>query len=1114
MSYVPLHIMSCYSLLNSSVRIDRLIQRAKQEGFEAIAITDENVMYGAVDFYKACKANGIKPIIGLSLSVIEELEDTTSSQLILIAEDYQGYVNLMKLSSIVQTKSKSGVPKKWLKHYAKGLFAILPATTCELIHLLDEDKTFKQRTQFYLDVFSKGKVFLGMERHSTFAHSLTEQLLEKFPFQKIALNKVHYLQKEDSFSYECLKAIKRGEPLENMPKEAPYYLKSSDEMYSTFSDCIDALENTIMLSRNCHVELKLHQRLLPKYPVENDNYAEKYLEELCLEGLEKRVKKVTNHYKHRLQYELSVIQKTEFSDYFLIVWDFMDFARRNNILTGPGRGSAAGSLVAYCLYITDVDPIQHNLLFERFLNPERVTMPDIDIDFQDNRRDEVIQYVANKYGSLHVAQIITFGTLAAKASWRDVSKALRLSGKEIEAISKLIPSKPGTTLESAFNEIEPLRRAILETKERHRAYEVSKQLEGIPRHTSTHAAGVIISEHPLTELIPIQQSTHETYLTQYPMETLEEIGLLKMDFLGLRNLTLIQTIKGLIKRENIKLEEPIPQNDEATFSLLTEGDTSGIFQLESPGMRKVLMNLKPTSLEDIVAVNALYRPGPMEQIPLFIERKHGVKPIEYPHDDLIPILNNTYGVIVYQEQIMQIASALAGYSLGEADLLRRAVGKKKKEVLAQERQHFVKGCLKNGYDENTAHHIYDLIVRFADYGFNRSHAVAYSMIAYELAYLKANFPIQFMSAFMSSIIGNEQKISQYVQEAKRKDIRVLPPSINNSSFSFVTDKEGIRFSLLAIKGVGGQLVRALLEERKKQPFTDLFDLCVRTSSKLNRRLLEQLIYAGALDEFNEDRATLLATIDVAMQHAELVTPSTDDDQMGLMLEAEFNIKPKYVKVEPMPLIQKLELEKEALGFYLSNHPVETLESYFKLAGTTSIDRAELSQGYVKLGVLIVNGRTIRTKKGEQMAFLTLSDPSGDLEAVVFPDVYSRFSTLFKQGEIMLLEGKVEQRNGKHQLIVKNALSRDQLIQNYEHLRGKVFLKIDEERQSQTIMQDLKNVINKNRGPVEVFVHYVTNKKTIRLPEENFIMPTDACLQYLKQLLGNENVVFRKESSLQ
>ncbi|MDX5474669.1 MAG: DNA polymerase III subunit alpha, partial [Bacillaceae bacterium] len=587
MSYVPLHIMSCYSLLNSSVRIDRLIQRAKQEGFEAIAITDENVMYGAVDFYKACKANGIKPIIGLTLSVIEELEDTTSSQLILIAEDYQGYVNLMKLSSIVQTKSKSGVPKKWLKHYAKGLFAILPATTCELTHLLDDNETFKQRTQFYLEVFSKEKVFLGMERHTSNAHNVSEQLIEKYPFQRMALNKVHYLQKEDAFSYECLKAIKRGEPLEDMPKEAPYYLKNSDEMYRAFSDRIDALENTVLLSRKCNVDLKLHQRLLPKYPVEDNSSAEEYLEKLCLEGLEKRVNQVSNHYKQRLQYELSVIRKTGFSDYFLIVWDFMDFARRNNILTGPGRGSAAGSLVAYCLYITDVDPLQHNLLFERFLNPERVSMPDIDIDFQDNRRDEVIQYVAKKYGSLHVAQIITFGTLAAKASWRDVSKALRLSGKEIEAISKLIPSKPGTTLESAFNEIEPLRRAILETKERQRAYEVSKQLEGIPRHTSTHAAGVIISEHQLTELIPIQQSTHDTYLTQYPMETLEEIGLLKMDFLGLRNLTLIQTIKALIKKENIKVEEPIPQSDEATFSLLAEGDTSGIFQLESPGMRKV-----------------------------------------------------------------------------------------------------------------------------------------------------------------------------------------------------------------------------------------------------------------------------------------------------------------------------------------------------------------------------------------------------------------------------------------------------------------------------------------------------------------------------------------------
>ncbi|MFL6555157.1 MAG: DNA polymerase III subunit alpha, partial [Bacillus sp. (in: firmicutes)] len=582
--------------------------------------------------------------------------------------------------------------------------------------------------------------------------------------------------------------------------------------------------------------------------------------------LSERFSAPSQEYFDRLSYELSVIKRMEFSNYFLIVWDFMRYARAQGILTGPGRGSAAGSLVAYVLYITDVDPLQHNLLFERFLNPERISMPDIDIDFPDHRRDEVINYVANKYGELHVAQIVTFGTLAAKAALRDVGKVFGLNSKELEHLSRMIPPRLGISLQGAYKESEALRRFINETPMNLRLFETALKLEGLPRHTSTHAAGVVISEKQLIDLIPIQRGSTNVYLTQFSMEYLEEIGLLKMDFLGLRNLTLIDSILSSIYRKTGKKINisSIPLEDSLTFDLLAKGETTGIFQLESEGMRKVLIRLKPSRFEDIVAVNALYRPGPMENIPLFIDRKHGVEAVVYPHPDLQPILENTYGVIVYQEQIMQIASKMAGFSLGEADLLRRAVGKKKKDILDKERNHFVQGALKKGYNQSLANEIYDLIVRFANYGFNRSHAVAYSMITYQLAFLKANYPVYFMAGLLTSAIGNDTKIAQYIMETKQKGINVLPPSINHSSYSFQVEQDGIRYSLAAIRSVGAAALKEIFQARKRKKFADLFDLCIRVSTKaINRKTLEFLVHSGCFDEFGEDRAVLLASLDVA-----------------------------------------------------------------------------------------------------------------------------------------------------------------------------------------------------------------------------------------------------------
>lgn len=1110
MSVVHLHIMSSFSLLNSSVRFSQLIDRAKQLGLTSLALTDENVMYGAVDFYKVCRKANIKPIIGLKLSVLNSEDDKESSSIVLLAENMQGYTNLMKLSSIVQTKSPQGVPKKWLKHYAGGLTAILSATESELAWN-EEQAALESIADYYEGIFGEQHVYLGIDRNTKDAHERSEATRKRLALPIVALSKVQYILMEDAFVYECLRAIKEGVKLESLPKNAPHYFRNANEMVELFQDIPEALENSYHISQSCQVEIPFHQNALPSFPVEDGLSADEYLEERCWIGLKERLGEVDETYKERLRYELKVIKGMKFSDYFLIVWDFMYFARKEGILTGPGRGSAAGSLVAFSLYITDVDPIEHQLLFERFLNPERITMPDIDIDFQDNRRDEVIQYVAKKYGELHVAQIITFGTLAAKASWRDVSKVLNLSGKEIDMISKMIPSRPGITLDAAYQENMQLKRAINETDERKRAFAAAKKIEGLPRHSSTHAAGVVISHKPLTEIIPIQSGAQDVHLTQFTMETLEELGLLKMDFLGLRNLTMIKNIRYQLKKSNRshKKTEEVPADDLSTYKLLGEGDTSGIFQLESPGMKKVLTRLKPTTLEDIVAVNALYRPGPMEQIPLFIDRKHGRKKVEYLHKDLEPILKNTYGVIVYQEQIMQIAAVMADYSLGEADLLRRAVGKKKKEVLSEERNHFVSGCLKKGYDETTANLVYDLIVRFADYGFNRSHAVAYSMISYELAYLKANYPTIFMATLMSGAIGSEQKVAQYLSEAKRKGITVLPPSINKSGYYFQVENEKIRFSLLSLKGVGGQVIKAILDERKKKEFEDLFDFCIRLSNKVNRKTMETLIYGGAMDEFKEDRATLLATLDVALQHAELMMPA-NDDQIDFFIEEEFSLKPKYVKVNPLQLTEQLQLEKEALGFYLSKHPTEPFAAHFQLGGTSFIqDILGGDAKRIKIGVFVTAERVIRTKKGDLMAFLTLSDQTGDLEAVAFPDIYRKFPFVLKTGQTLLAEGNLEIRDGKEQLILKHVMDMDMLKETYAHLMGSMYLQIEAHLQGGDVLQKVQQVLKEHHGPSPVFLHYIKDKKTIRLQPSYHVTPTEACMDALKGLLGEANVVFKK-----
>jgi DNA polymerase-3 subunit alpha len=1032
-----------------------------------------------------------------------------------------GFKNLLKISSAVQTREDKWIPIKWLLHYSKGLIAITPGLEGEIEQnlLAEKDHIAKNLIQKFSSIFGRDNFFLSIQDHGIDQEEKVRKklslLAKELSIPLVATNQVYFLENEDRFAHECLLAIKNGDKLQDENREKlgsdQYYLKSSAEMAEILSDYPEALENTLVIGRRCKVNIELNKTYLPKFPVENGKPADQYLEDLCFEGLTKRCSAPSKIYYERLNYELDVIKKMKFSDYFLIVWDFIKYARDKGILIGPGRGSAAGSLVAYVLNITDVDPIEHNLLFERFLNPERITMPDIDTDIPDNRRDEVIEYVARKYGQLHVAQIVTFGTMAAKAALRDVGRVFGLNTKELEQLSRLVPSRLGIDLAAAYKESAQLKAYVNENSFNQRLFRTALKLEGLPRHTSTHAAGVVLSEKPLVELVPIQTGHNQVYLTQYSMEYLEELGLLKMDFLGLRNLTLIDTILSSIyrvKREKVKLNT-IPLDDQATYELLSRGETSGIFQLESEGMKKVLMRLHPSRFEDIVAVNALYRPGPMENIPLFIDRKHGRQPVIYPHPDLKPILENTYGVIVYQEQIMQIASKMAGFTLGEADLLRRAVSKKKKEVLDKEREHFVQGALKKGYDAPLSNEIYDLIVRFANYGFNRSHAVAYSMIAYQLAYLKVHYPVCFMAGLLSSVIGNESKISQYILESKQMGIKILPPSVNNSGVSFLVEKEGIRYSLGAIRGVGAMALKEIFQARKMKKFADLFDFCVRVSSKaVNRKTLEALVYSGSFDEFGEDRAVYLASLDVAIEHAQLVKPN-DSMQFDLFAEEEFFPKPKYVNVDPIKAEIKLSFEKEVLGIYLSNHPVSSFEEALKQKGAKSISDFIKENIRGSVGVYINSVKKIRTKKGEAMAFLQVSDETGELEAVIFPEVYKKSSPLIEQGNLIIIEGKTEVRSGKPQFIIQKAVELESWIQEGIKSFPVLYLKIEMEKQDPAFLQQINSLLKNGRGNTGVVLYYEGINKTVKLTKENNVTASTELIGKLKQLLGSRNVILKE-----
>lgn len=1168
-SFVHLHIHTEYSLLDGAARIDKLVARAAELGMSALAITDHANMYGAIPFYKACRQAGIKPILGMEVYLIEgNLQDRVRNaappfHLVLLAENEQGYGNLLQLATIANTEGNYILPrlnKEVLARHAQGLIALSACREGEVARLLlaGETAAAREAALWYSRTFGPEHFYLELADHGLEnerrLNALLVKLAEDTGLPLVVTNNVHYVEREDHAVHDILLAIGEGKTVGEEGRRRyetdQFYLKSGAEMAQMFAHVPQALANTAQIAARCRVELSFGQHILPEFPLESGKDPAQFLRELCKQGCLARYGEITPQARERLDHELSIITRTGFTHYFLIVWDFMRYAHEQGIPTGPGRGSAAGSLVAYVLNITNVDPLRHQLLFERFLNPERVTMPDIDIDFSVERRDEVIHYVADKYGHDRVAQIITFGTMAARAAVRDVGRALGLSLGLIDRVAKMIPQSPGMTIDKAMQLNPDIGKLCAENKQAGQLIEAAKGVEGLPRHASTHAAGVVISREPLTRYVPLQTGHEGLALTQYPMEVLEDVGLLKMDFLGLRNLTIIQETLRHLRQQGVALDlESIPTDDAKTFHMLSLGDTTGVFQLESAGMRNVLRDLKPGSLEDIIAVLALYRPGPMEIIPQYIAAKHGHSKVKFAHPVLEPILRETHGFMIYQEQIMQISSTLAGFSLGEADILRRAVGKKKRELLAEQREKFVAGCIRQGYGAELGNEMYDLIVRFADYGFNKAHSVAYAVIAYQMAYLKANYPLAFMAALLSLSIGSQTRIAEYTEEARRMKLTVLPPDVNKSEAFFTVEQDAIRFGLAAVKNVGYSAIESIVRERQRRPYRDVFDFSARVDSRLvNRRVAESLILCGALDSLPGHRSQLLLLLDEAIGKATGKRIERDADQLNLFAGADEAASVRqpadYPEVPPFSHSQKLQEERDLLGVYLSGHPLDQyahLTSRAELTPLAALDEYPRDKT-VKVCGMVTHIRRIQTKKGDPMAFVTLEDKTAQVELVVFPQVFAKHAELLERERILVVEARIDQQDDAVKLLPGRIWDAAALPQTpppqhpaasqkavQEPARTPepapapksapeppppatepvIFVKITAAQEQDSTLQQLQQLFVRKKGTIPVILYYEGRKQSIRLPDSILVDADRSFLEQAREIVGPDSVI-RKE----
>ena len=1174
MAFSHLHVHTEYSLLDGACRISKIAKAAKQMGMNSLAITDHGVMYGVIDFYRACKNEGIKPIIGCEVYVAphSRFDKTTAYEkyyhMILLCENNIGYQNLIKLVSLGFTEgfySKPRIDDELLKQYHEGLICLSACLAGEIPQkLLNGDySAAKQKAEFYRDMFGKDNFFIELQNHGIREESeVFPQLVrvaKEVGVNIVATNDSHYIQKSDSQMHSILLCIQTNTTVDDSNRMEfltdEFYLKSEQKMREMFSEYPEALDNTQLIADRCNVEFEFGVRRLPRFDLPNDENHLDYFRRNCYRGLylhygENPDKSIID----RLEYEINTVSQMGFVDYYLIVNDFVQYAKSKNIPVGPGRGSGAGSLCAYCIGITAVDPIKHNLLFERFLNPERVSMPDFDIDFCQRRRKEVIDYVIEKYGSDHVAQIISFDTMAAKAALRDVGRALAMSYAAVDSIVKLIPNELNITIDRAMSISSELRRQYENDEQTKTLIDIAKSIEGMPRHSTTHAAGVVITDKPVYDYVPLSKND-DVIVTQFPKNDLEDLGLLKMDFLGLRNLTVIDDAEKLIKHSNPNYSpDDIDENDKQVFEMFSKGNTEGVFQFESQGIRNVLVQLKPDCFEDILAVVSLYRPGPMGSIPTYIDCRHNPSHIHYKHPLLKDILKDTYGCVVFQEQVMQIIRKLAGYSFGRADIVRRAMSKKKHDVMEKERSIFINGlvdehgnvvvdgCVRRGVDAKTANAIFDEMESFASYAYNKAHAVSYAVTSYKTAWLKCHYPREYMAALLSSVLGSQNKTAQYITECKRLNINVLPPSVNESNHDFTVSGKNIRYGLLAVKNLGRQFIDRIIAERSSGIYTSFFDFCKRLYGKyMNSRAIESLIKCGAFDGMGANRRQLLAVTKTVLDDLDYESKHNLNGQLSFFEIGDDNhhksSMPNLPDLPEFPKSELLHMENEIAGMYLSGHP---MDDYADFARITKADRigeiiSNDSEVYfdgktVTVVCIVKSVKTQLTKTNKMMAFAVVEDRFGTIEVVVFPNVYEKCAMLLNDSNALIIRGHLNFKENEEPKIICDSVEKartNEECKNFDVNRNAapnypvhnlnassnnavpaipkaLYLRIDD--LNTELYHKAKRVLDIFEGNTPVIFYLTNSNRKVKAPVNMWVSLNDVMIKELKFQLGDSNVV--------
>ncbi len=1138
--FVHLHVHTQYSLLDGAIRIDALLKRAIDFGMDSVAITDHGTMFGVLEFFEKAGKAGVKPIIGCEFYVAPRnltdktvLDNKGLSHLVILAENSEGYRNLCKLATIAQFKGfyhKPRIDRNVLREHSKGLVGLSACLHGEIPRLISENSLdgADEAARTYLDIFGEGNFFLEVQNNGIHMQEKVNNALldmsERLSIPLIATNDCHYLDKEDARAHEILLCVQTGKTIYD-PDHFKFgtdqlYFKSREEMHNYFKSYPGALENTVSIAKRCNIEFDFKSYHFPKFETSSGQTAEEFFEQKAWEGYNQKIKRVKeknpeideSQYKERIKSEIATINSMGFPGYFLIVADFILYAKKHNIPVGPGRGSVAGSLVAYSLGITDLDPIEHGLIFERFLNPGRKSMPDIDVDFCINGREEIFRYVVKKYGGAdYVAQIITFGKLKTRAVIRDVGRALDIPLREVDAIAKMVPDVLNISLDNALKQ-EPRLRSIAEEKpEINDLLNTCRVLEGLPRHASTHAAGVVVSDKPLVEYLPLYKGKKGEVLTQFDMKCVEKIGLVKFDFLGLRNLTVIANTLSLIAKQggtppdltNINLADP------DTYKLLVSGDTVGVFQLESSGMKDLLMKLKPECFDDVIALVALYRPGPMESgmIDDYVERKHGKKEVVYLLPELEPILKETYGVIVYQEQVMRIAASVADYSMSDADDLRKAMGKKKPAIMARQRLRFTKGAKERGIQSQKAKTLFDLIEKFGGYGFNKSHSAAYALIAYQTAFLKAHFPVEFMASLLTGEIHSIDGVVKYIAECRHHGIEVLPPDINESDKEFTVIGSKIRFGLVAVKNVGEGAIEVIIDDRKEGKFSSLFDFCERVDlKKANKRVIESLIKCGAFDSTGANRSQMTASLENAIDYGQRVQKERTDPQMGLFnmggVRQDINL-PKMSSMDEWDERQLLAFEKEALGFYITGHPLTKFDDLLdKFTNANTISLKEKNDGeIVRIGGIIINIKTIKTKKGDLMAFVTLEDQHRTVEIIIFSSVYAAVHELLVEDNTVIIQGRVKRDENSVKILADTIVPIEKAEETWT---ASIHFNLDKNKTGKDLLLRLNDILKRYPGSCNAYIHLFSPEETdtvIALPDTMKLKAGLALTSAVNELLG-------------